>query len=242
MAGHSKWANIKHKKARADAKKGKVFSRSAKEIISAAKQGGPDPEANAKLRLVIQKAKANNVPNDIIERNIKKASNKDQSDFVEKTYDLYGEGGVGIIVEGMTDNANRMSSEMQTAVKKNCGKIGTQGSVSFNFTRLGTINVILGDSLDEESLMLEAIEAGAEDIKGEEKSFVVLTKPEEVHAVKEKLEKLDLVVEGEGIEMIPNQLVEVDDETYEANLKLIEHLEALDDVDAVYHTMLMKDA
>lgn len=241
MAGHSKWANIKHKKARADAKKGKIFSRFAKEIISAAKMGGPDPDGNPRLRMVIQKAKANSVPNEIITRNIKKSTDKDQGDFVEMTYDIYGEGGVGIIVEGMTDNNNRMFSSMQTAVKKNCGKVGTQGSVSFNFKKQGVIKLKLGEAMDGDTLFLEATDAGAEDLKEEEDQYFIYTKPEELNSVKEGLAKSDISIEQDQIEWLPEELKEVDDETYEKNMQLIEFLEELDDVDAVYHNMAPKE-
>ena len=137
MAGHSKWANIKHKKERADSKKGKIFSRITKEIISAVKQGGPDPKSNAKLRLVLQKAKAANLPGENIERNIKKATSQDQADFFEITYELYGHGGVGIIVEAMTDNKNRTASDMRIATNKRGGSVASPGSVAFNFDRKG---------------------------------------------------------------------------------------------------------
>ena len=141
MAGHSKWANIKHKKERADAKKGKVFSRIIKGLISAVKQGGPDPKSNAKLRAAIQKAKAANLPADNIERNIKKASNVDQSDYTEMTYEIYGHGGVGIIVLAMTDNKNRTASDMRIATNKKGGAIASPGSVMFNFDKKGVIQI-----------------------------------------------------------------------------------------------------
>jgi len=135
MAGHSKWANIKHKKGRADAKKGKLFSRIAKEIISAVKVGGPDPKANTRLRLALEKAKASNVPKEIIERNIKKASSSDQADYHEMTYELYGHGGVGILVEIMTDNKNRTASDMRIATNKRGGSIASPGSVAFSLLK-----------------------------------------------------------------------------------------------------------
>ena len=135
MAGHSKWANIKHRKARADAKKGKEFTRVTKEIITAVKVGGPDPEANPRLRLALQKAKVVNLPKDNIERNIKKASSADQSNYEEITYELYGHGGVGIIVEIMTDNKNRTSSDIRIATNKRGGSIASPGSVAFNFDK-----------------------------------------------------------------------------------------------------------
>ena len=154
MAGHSKWANIKHKKEKADAKKGKVFSRIAKEIISAVKLSGPDPKANPRLRLALQKAKEANVPNEIVDRNVKKASSADQADFHELTYELYGHGGVGIIAEVMTDNKNRISSEMRIATNKCGGTIASRGSVAFNFDRKGVIQVSIKKAVEDELFWL----------------------------------------------------------------------------------------
>ena len=147
MAGHSKWANIKHRKGRADAKKGKIFSRIAKEIISAVKLGGADHKANPRLRLALVKAREANVPNDIIERNIKKASSADQADFTEMTYELYGHGGVGIIIDAMTDNKNRLASEMRIATNKRGGVIATPGAVAFNFDRKGVLQITKKNTL-----------------------------------------------------------------------------------------------
>ena len=174
MAGHSKWANIKHKKERADSKKGKVFSRMAKEIISSVKLGGADPENNPRLRLALQKARASNVPNDVIERNIKKASSTDTADYVELTYELYGHGGVGIICDAMTDNVNRLASEMRIATNKRGGSLAKPGAVSFNFDRKGVIQ-IAKTKVDEEKLFNDALDAGAEEFEGEEENFVIIT-------------------------------------------------------------------
>lgn len=142
MAGHSKWANIKHRKGRADAIKGKLFTRVTKEIISAVKQGGPDVKNNPKLRAALQKARDVNLPNDNIERNIKKASSQDQADFTQMTYELYGYGGVGILVDIMTDNKNRAAAEMRIATNKRGGTIANPGAVSFNFDKKGVIQVL----------------------------------------------------------------------------------------------------
>ena len=161
MAGHSKWANIKHRKGRADAIKGKIFSRIAKEIISAVKVGGgPDPKSNPRLRLALQKARESNVPNEIIDRNIKKASNADQADYQEMTYELYGHGGVGLIIDAMTDNKNRLASEMRIATNKRGGTIASPGAVAFNFDRKGIIQVSKKQATEEE-LFVAATEAGA---------------------------------------------------------------------------------
>lgn len=174
MAGHSKWANIKHRKGKADAKKGKIFSRIAKEIISAVKLGGPDVKSNARLKLALQKAKEANVPNEIIERNIKKASSADQADYSELTYELYGHGGVGLIVDIMTDNKNRVSSDMRIATNKRGGTVAAPGSVAFNFERKGVIS-IPKKNLTEDELFLVATEAGADDFETDEEEYLVIT-------------------------------------------------------------------
>ncbi|MCB1116264.1 MAG: YebC/PmpR family DNA-binding transcriptional regulator [Chlamydiia bacterium] len=236
MAGHSKWANIKHKKERADAKKGKVISRCAKEIISAVKQGGADPKANTKLRLALQKAKVANVPSDVIERNIKKATSADQADFSELTYELYGHGGVGIIVDAMTDNKNRTASDLRIATNKKGGTIASPGSVAFNFDRKGILQ-IGKDAGDEEALFMQATEAGAEDFDTSEESYIVITSPELLYEVKEKLEESGVTILEASLEMIPKTTVSCDVETKEANSGLLEFLENLDDVDAVFHNM-----
>ena len=150
MAGHSKWANIKHRKGKADAKKGKIFSRVAKEIISSVKLGGADPKSNPRLRVAMLKARDVNMPNDNVERNIKKASCADQADYHELTYELYGHGGVGIIVDVMTDNKNRIASEMRIATNKKGGTIASPGAVAFNFDRKGVIQIAKKNAIEDE--------------------------------------------------------------------------------------------
>lgn len=236
MAGHSKWANIKHRKERADAKKGKVFSRVTKEIISAVKQGGADPKSNAKLRLAIQKAKEANLPSENIERNIKKASSPDQADFQSVTYELYGYGGVGIIVEIMTDNKNRTASDIRIATNKRGGTIANPGAVTFNFDRKGVIRIEKSKG-DEDALFLAATDAGAEDFSSDDERFIILTAPEDLFQVKEKLASQSIPIEEAEIEMIPKTYIDCDEETAKSNLSLIDWLEDLDDVDAVYHNM-----
>ena len=236
MAGHSKWANIKHRKGRADAVKGKIFSRITKEIISAVKQGGPDPKSNAKLRLVLQKARVVNMPNDNIERNIKKAASADQADFTESTYEFYGYGGVGILVEIMTDNKNRAASDMRIATNKKGGTIASPGAVSFNFDRKGVIQVLKKNAIEDE-LFLRATEAGAEDFDNADDLFIITTPPDQLFSVKEKLEQQGVICEEAELQMIPKNYVACNEEAQKANLELIEYLEALDDVDAVYHNM-----
>jgi len=234
VAGHSKWANIKHRKERADAKKGKVFSAIAKEIISAVKVGGADPKANPRLRLAIQKARTANMPTDNVERNIKKASSTDTEDFAEVSYEIYGHGGVGIVVEALTDNKNRTASDMRIATNKKGGTIASPGSVLFNFDRKGVIQITAGE---EEKVLQAAIEAGAEGFEAADESFMITTDPAELYAVKESLDAAGFVCDEAAIELIPKVLVECDPQTQEANQALLDWLEELDDVSNVYHNM-----
>jgi YebC/PmpR family DNA-binding regulatory protein len=236
MAGHSKWANIKHRKGKADVIKGKIFSRLTKEIISAVKQGGPDPKSNTKLRIVIQKARAANLPNDNIERNIKKATSAGQADYIEMSYELYGYGGVGIIAEVMTDNKNRISSDMRIATNKKGGTIANPGAVVFNFDRKGVIQVLKKNAMEDE-LFLAATEAGAEDFDVTDDSFILVTPPSQLFQVKEKMDQLGIPCEEIELQMIPKIFVECTSEMQKLNLELIEYLENLEDVDAVYHNM-----
>lgn len=238
MAGHSKWANIKHRKGKADAIKGKLFSRLTKEIISAVKQGGADPKSNTKLRIAIQKARAENLPNENIERNIKKATSADQADFSEVIYELYGYGGVGILAEILTDNKNRAASEIRIATNKKGGTIATPGSVSFNFERKGVIQVLKKNALEDE-LFLLASEAGAEDFEAADDSFFIITPPERLFLVKEQLDHKGIVYEEAELQMIPKSYIECDAEAQKLNLDLIDFLENIDDVDTVYHNMKM---
>ena len=236
MAGHSKWANMKHRKERADKKKGKIFSRIMKEIISAVKQGGPDRQGNSKLRLAIQKAKDANMPNENIDRNVKKAASADSQDFSEMSYELYGYGGVGIIVDIMTDNKNRISSDIRIATNKFGGTVATPGAVSYNFDRRGVFRILKANAA-EDALFLLASEAGAEDFVVEEESYMVIAPVERFNAVKEALQKANLAIEEAELAMVPKAYVEVSDEDANQNIALIEYLEDLDDVDAVFHNM-----
>lgn len=236
MAGHSKWANTKHRKGRADAKKGKIFSRIAKEIISAAKLGGADSKNNPRLRLALQKARLANMPNEIVDRNIKKASHADQADYHELTYELYGHGGVGIIAEVMTDNKNRISSDMRIATNKKGGTVATPGAVAFNFDCKGVIRIAKKNAIEEE-LFLAATEAGADDFEAAEEFFIILTDPHLLYTVKEAVNHLGFECEEAELEMIPKTLIDCSLETTQDNLALIDWLEELEDVDAVYHNM-----
>jgi YebC/PmpR family DNA-binding regulatory protein len=236
MAGHSKWANIKHRKERSDKKKGKIFSRIMKEIISAVKQGGPDPKSNSKLRTAIQKAKEGNLPSDSIERNIKKASSPDTQDYSEMTYELYGYGGVGLVVDIMTDNRNRISSDIRIATNKCGGTVATPGAVAYNFDRKGLLR-IAASSFKEDDLFLLATENGADDFVVESEGYVITTPIEAFIQVKEAIEKAGVKCEEAELAMIPKNWMEVSDEDADSNIALIEWLEGLDDVDAVYHNM-----
>lgn len=236
MAGHSKWANMKHRKERSDKKKGKIFSRITKEIISAVRQNGPDVKSNSKLRLAIQKAKDANMPNDNVERNIKKAASSDAADYFEMTYELYGFGGVGILANIMTDNKNRISSEIHIATKEHGGSIAGPGSVSYNFDRKGFFR-IPKTAMAEDDLFFLVSEAGAEDFRAEDESFVVITSVESFGAVQDALHAANIKPEEAELAMIPKVWVEVNDEDANSNIALIEYLEDLDDVDAVFHNM-----
>lgn len=236
MAGHSKWANIKHRKGRADAIKGKIFSRLTKEIISAVKQGGPDPKSNSRLRLAIQKAKIANLPADNIERNIKKASSADQADYEEIMYELYGYGGVGIIVEVMTDNKNRAASEIRIATNKRGGTIATPGAVAFNFEKKGVIQVPK-PGVEEDELFLMVSEAGAEDFDVEEEFYMITTPPDKLFQVKEKIDMAGIKTEVVEFQRLPKIYVECSPEAVKENMALIEWLEGIDDVDTVFHNM-----
>lgn len=236
MAGHSKWANIKHRKERSDKKKGKIFSRIMKEIISAVKQGGPDPKTNSKLRAAIQKAKDGNVPNENVERNIKKAASSDTADFTSMTYELYGYGGVGMIVDIMTDNKNRISSDIRIATNKCGGTVATPGAVAYNFDRKGFLRVAKS-SAKEDALFLLVSEQGADDFAVEEESYVITTPVEAFVTVKSAVEKSGAKCEEAELAMVPKTWVEVNDQDADSNIALIEWLENLDDVDAVYHNM-----
>jgi YebC/PmpR family DNA-binding regulatory protein len=240
VAGHSKWANIKHRKERADAKKGKMFSRVTKEIIVAVNQGGPDPKTNAKLRLVIQKAKEVNLPSDNIERNIKKASAADQGNYDEIIYEIYGHGGVGIICEAMTDNKNRTASDVRIAINKRGGSIATPGAVTFQFDRKGMILVKKEKGVDSDILFMTVSDAGAEDFEEEDEQYVILTPPDLLYQVKGAMDEKGFKAEELTIEMFPKATVDCNKENEEKNLALIEWLEGLDDIDSVYHNMKME--
>ena len=238
MSGHSKFANIKHKKEKNDAKKGKIFTIIGREIVMAVKAGGPDPNNNGKLRDVIAKAKANYMPNDTIERGIKKAAGADSADSYEKAvYEGYGPNGVAIIVETLTDNKNRTASNVRNAFTKGNGSIGTQGCVSYMFDQKGQIIIDREEcDMDADDLMMMALDAGAEDFSEEEDSFEILTSPDDFSKVRETLEKEGIPMAEAEITMIPQNYVTLSDENDIKFLnRTLDLLDEDDDVQAVYH-------
>ncbi|ASS92031.1 MAG: YebC/PmpR family DNA-binding transcriptional regulator [Bacillaceae bacterium] len=237
MAGHSKWKNIQRRKNAQDAKRGKIFMKLAKEIYVAAKQGGGDPDANPSLRLAIDKAKAANMPNDNIERAIKKATgSQDGANYEEITYEGYGPGGVAVMVKCLTDNKNRTATSVRTAFNKNGGNLGETGCVSYMFERKGYI-VIDGNGIEEDNLFLEAIDAGAEELEASGEAFEIYTAPENLNNVKTALEEKGYKLETAEITWIPQTYTQLDETTAEKMYKLIDVLEDDDDVQEVFHNM-----
>ena len=237
MSGHSKWSNIKHKKEKTDAQKAKVFTKIGKEITIAVKESGPDPASNSKLRDLIQKAKSNNVPNDNIERTIKKAMGSDNSNFEAITYEGYGPSGVAVIVETTTDNRNRTVGNVRSYFSKYHGNLGNSGCVSFMFDDKGIIIINNEDGdIDEDTLMEASLEAGAADFMADEDIFEIYTVPEDLYDVKEALEAAGYAIASAEKTKLPSNYVTLDndDDIKFMNL-LIEHLEDDDDVMNVYH-------
>ncbi len=238
MSGHSKFANIKHKKEKNDAAKGKIFTIIGREIAVAVKEGGSDPANNSKLRDVIAKAKANNMPNDTIDRGIKKAAGDANSvNYVANTYEGYGPNGTAIIVDTLTDNKNRTASNVRNAFTKGGGNVGTSGCVSFMFDKKGQIVIDKEEcTMDADELMMIALDAGAEDFSEEEDSFEVLTAPEDFSAVREALETASIPMMEAEITMIPQTWVELTDENDIKKMnRILDLLDEDDDVQAVYH-------
>ena len=237
MSGHSKWHNIQAKKGKADAQRGAIFTKIGREIAIAVREGGANPESNGKLRDVIAKAKANNMPNDNIQRSIKKASGELSNVVYEEiTYEGYAPGGVAIIVDTISDNRNRTASDIRHCFAKYGGNMGTTGSVGFMFDTRGVIVVEKQPGMDEDEMMMMALEAGAEDVKDEEDVFEILTDPNEFSKVREALEKQGLTFLSAEVQKIPQNTVAVNDpETVEKIQKMLDLLEESDDVQNVYH-------
>ena len=237
MSGHSKFANIKHKKEKNDAAKGKIFTVIGRELAVAVKEGGPDPANNSRLRDVIAKAKANNMPNDTIDRGIKKAAGDANSvNYEVLTYEGYGPSGVAVIVDTLTDNKNRTAANVRSAFTKGNGNIGTQGSVSFMFDKKGQIIIDKEEcDLDADELMMMALDAGAEDFSEEEDSFEILTSPDDFSDVRQKLEEEGIPMASAEVTMIPQNYVALTDETALKQLnRTLDMLDEDDDVQAVY--------
>ena len=238
MSGHSKFANIKHKKERNDAAKGKIFTVIGREIAVAVKEGGPDPANNSKLRDVIAKAKANNMPNDTIDRGIKKAAGDANSvNYETLTYEGYGPNGVAIIVDTLTDNKNRTAANVRSAFTKGSGNVGTPGSVSYMFDKKGQIIIDKEEcEMDPDELMMIALDAGAEDFSEEEDSYEVITAPDDFSAVREALEAQNIPMMEADVTMIPQTWVELTDEDSIKKMnRILDLLDEDDDVQAVYH-------
>ncbi|KAF1679454.1 MULTISPECIES: YebC/PmpR family DNA-binding transcriptional regulator [Bacillus] len=235
MAGHSKWKNIQKRKNAQDAKRGKIFMKLAKEIYVAAKEGGADPEANSALRLVIEKAKGANMPNENIDRAIKKAAGSlDGNSYEEITYEGYGPSGVAVMVECVTDNKNRTASNVRTAFNKNGGSLGENGCVAFLFERKGFIAIERTEQkIDEDELMLDVLEAGGEELQTVEDQYEILTEPERFEDVKAAIESKYPISSAE-VTMIPATYTDADDQAAEKLEKLIDSLEDDDDVQEVY--------
>lgn len=245
MSGHSKFANIKHKKEKNDAAKGKIFTRLGKELMVAVKEGGPDPNNNSKLRDVIAKAKSNNMPNDTIDRSIKKAAgDANAANFTAITYEGYGPNGTAIIVETLTDNKNRTASNVRNAFTKGGGNVGTPGCVSFMFDTKGQILINKEEcNMDSDELMMLALDAGAYDFNDEdEDAFEILTNPDDCGTVREALEKAGLKLDQAEVTMIPQTWVELTDPADIKQMnRILDLLDDDDDVQAVYHNWDMPD-
>lgn len=238
MSGHSKFANIKHKKEKNDAAKGKIFTIIGREIAVAVKEGGPDPANNSRLRDVIAKAKSNNMPNDTIDRGIKKAAGDASSvNYEYVSYEGYGPSGIAIIVDALTDNKNRTAANVRSAFTKGKGNIGTPGCVSYMFDKKGQIIIDKEEcETDADELMMLALDAGAEDFAEEEDSFEVITDPDSFSEVRQKLEEAGIPMASAEVTMIPQNWVELTEEEAVKNLqKTLDLLDEDDDVQAVYH-------
>ena len=236
MSGHSKWNNIKRKKEKTDAQKAKIFTRIGRELAMAVKAGGPDPNVNGKLRDIIAKAKANNVPNDNIDRMLKKVSNEDSSNYEEIIYEGYGPAGIAVVVETLTDNRNRTAGEMRHYFDKNGGNLGQSGSVMFMFERKGII-IIDSEGLDEDTVMEDALEAGADDFNVNDDSFEIITDPNAVDSVSAALAEKGYAFVSAEAEYVPNMTNDLTDEEaiFKMN-RLLDMLEENDDVQGVWHS------
>ena len=237
MSGHSKWHNIQAKKGKADAARGKIFTKLGREILLAVKTGGPDPASNSKLRDVIAKCKSNNMPNDTINNAIKKASGEGSNkNYEEITYEGYGPNGVAVIVEASTDNKNRTAADVRHVFDKAGGNLGTTGCVSYMFSKKGVIVIDrTTTSLSEDDMMMLALDNGAEDFKADDECYEITTAPEDFSTVTEALEGQGIEFVQAEVQQVPSNTIELDENSSEKMQRLIDNLEDLDDVMNVYH-------
>jgi len=240
MSGHSKWSTIKRKKGAADAKRGKIFTKIIKELMIAAREGGGDPESNARLRLAVQNAKGANMPKDNIERAIKKAVGSDAESYSETTFEGYGPFGIAVFAECLTDNNNRTVAAVRSTFNKNGGSLGTNGSLSFLFERKGVFT-ISSEGLAQDDLQLEMIDAGAEDFEIEEDTIVITCAKEDFGSVSKKLAEMGIEPEESGLKRIPNDTKTLDVESARKVVRFIEALEDDDDIQNVYHNLEITD-
>jgi YebC/PmpR family DNA-binding regulatory protein len=239
MAGHSKWANIKHRKGAQDKKRGKIFTRIIKDLTISSRDGGPDPDTNPSLRLAIQNAKGANMPKDTMERSIKKGSGEDSANLQEYTYEGYGPGGIAIFVEATSDNLNRTVASVRSIFSKNGGSLGTNGSLSFVFDRKGVFtfqNSTLED-IEADELELELIDGGAEEVENHEEVTIVTTPFEDFGTMQKKLEEIKLEPQSSELQRIPNNTIEVSLEEALKVMKLLDKFDDDDDISTVYHNM-----
>lgn len=235
MSGHSKWANIKNKKGKSDAARSNVFTKIGRELAISVKQGGPNPDSNSRLRDVIAKAKAANMPNDNIQRSIKKASGElNTVNYEEMVYEGYAPGGVAVIVEALTDNRNRSAGDIRYIFDRTGGSMGNNGCVSYLFNRKGLIVVEKG-SMSEDDMMLIALDAGADDVVADEDVFEIYSTTQDYSKVRENIEKAGLTILSADIEYVPDNYIDIDKETQQKVLNLVNKLDEHDDVNNVYH-------
>ncbi|MDD4816123.1 MAG: YebC/PmpR family DNA-binding transcriptional regulator [Clostridia bacterium] len=238
MSGHSKWHNIQARKGKSDAQRGKIFTKIGREIAVSVKEGGADMATNNRLRLAVQKAKENNMPNDNITKAIKKASGEINSvNYESITYEGYGNGGSAVIVECLTDNKNRTAGDVRHLFDKFGGSLGANGCVSYLFKRKGTIMIEKTAQTDSDTIFMLALEAGAEDIEEDEESFAIYTTPEKFNEVVNSLETSELLLASKQIDLVPDLYVELDEKKQELFQKMIDNLEDLDDVQEIYHNV-----
>lgn len=237
MAGHSKWANIRHRKGAQDAKRGKIFSKLIKEISVAVKNGGPDPDSNPRLRLAIQNARGQNMPKDNVERAIKKASGEDGGNFQEITYEGYGPDGVAIFVECTTDNNVRTVGNVRSYFNKYGGSLGKDGCLEFLFDRKGIFLLEGADQFDEDELTLELIDGGAEDVEFDGEYVTVTTALEDFGTLQKKLQEMNIEPKEAGLQRLPTTMKEITKDAFPTFMKLVDALEDDDDVQKVYHNV-----